>query len=84
MNQIDAKAITESVIAGVAPDVAAKGIDESMRLREDLDLDSLDFLDIVDGVQHRTGVDIPESDYAKIRTVGDLTAYLSGSPVQAT
>jgi acyl carrier protein len=69
----------ETVIAAiraVAPELDADDLTDDARLQEDLDLDSMDFLDVVTGLSERTGVDIPERDYPELATIGDCVAYL--------
>src|SRR5262249_11908288 len=46
------------------------------RLREDLKLDSLDIVELVMEIEAELGIEIPDQDYAHIRTVGDLLRYL--------
>lgn len=69
----------ESVVAAilaVAPELDADDLTDDARLQEDLDLDSMDFLDVVTGLAERTGVDIPERDYPELATIGGAAAYL--------
>ena len=46
-------------------------------LRDELDLDSMDVLQLVRALHAKLGVDIPESDYAKLRSLAELGAYLA-------
>ena len=46
------------------------------RLRDQLDLDSMDFLNFLIAVDEHVGVDIPERDYGKLRTLNDCGRYL--------
>jgi acyl carrier protein len=46
-------------------------------LREQVDLDSMDWLGFLVGLHRQLGVDIPETDYAKLVTLDDLLAYLA-------
>ena len=48
-----------------------------MRLRDQVDLDSMDFLNLLVGVHQRTGIEIPEADYPKLATLDQLVAYLA-------
>ena len=49
-------------------------------LREQLDLDSMDFLNFVDRrCTSATGIDVPERDYPKLATLAGCVAYLSGA-----
>jgi acyl carrier protein len=60
----------------VAPDVDPVGIDPAEELVEQLDIDSMDFLNLIVAVHERTGIEIPERDYAKLSTLDDAVAYL--------
>jgi acyl carrier protein len=77
VNQQDAHAAVCAALTQVAPDVDAGTLDDGARLRQDLELDSLDFLAVVEVIARTTGVDIPESDYAQVATVQGLTAYVA-------
>lgn len=61
----------------VAPecDPAAVGPDEN--IREAFDIDSFSFLKLLVGLGERTGVEIPEADYAKVSTMAEMRGYLS-------
>ncbi|HSO17461.1 MAG TPA: acyl carrier protein [Arthrobacter sp.] len=77
MNEQDARAAVRSAIGKVAPDVDLAEVDEDSRLRQDLELDSLDFLRLVETIDTATGVDIPERDYPEVATVKGLIGYLA-------
>ena len=78
MNQQDARQAEETPIGKVAPDVEPEDLEGSARLRQDLELDSLDFLRLVEVIAEATGVDIPEADYPAVATVDGLVTYLAG------
>ncbi|MCV2394235.1 acyl carrier protein [Actinotalea sp. M2MS4P-6] len=65
------------VLGQVAPEVDLDDVDPAEDLREQLDLDSMDILDMAIGLFQVTGVEIPESDYAEIVTVDGAVAYLT-------
>ena len=48
-------------------------------LREELDIDSMDFLNFVIGLHERTGIDVPERDYPKLATLAGCVSYLSAA-----
>jgi len=77
MNEHDARAAVHAAIGAVAPDVDLDDVNEDARLRQDLELDSLDFLRLVETIDTATGVDIPERDYPAVATVKGLIAYLA-------
>lgn len=60
----------------VAPEAEPELIDPTADLRDQLDIDSMDFLNIVIGVHKRTGVDIPEPDYPKLTTLNGFVDYV--------
>ncbi len=76
MNEQDARAAVRAAIGKVAPDVELAETDEGSRLRQDLELDSLDFLRLIETIDTETGVDIPERDYPAVATVKGLISYL--------
>lgn len=76
MNDDQARDAIRRALATVAPEAVLDDVGPCERLREALDLDSLDFLSLVENLHESTGVDIPEADYAKVATVGELSAYL--------
>ena len=77
MNEQDARAAVHAAIGKVAPDVDLADVEEGSRLRQDLELDSLDFLRLVEIIDTDTGVNIPERDYPAVVTVAGLIAYLA-------
>ena len=55
-----------AAIGQVAPDVDPEDLVEGARLRQDLELDSLDFLRVLETIAQQAGVDIPEGAYAEV------------------
>jgi len=79
----DLRAIVISVLTEVAPDVDPAAIDPDTELVEQLDIDSMDFLNIVVAINERTGIEIPERDYPKLSTLNDAVGYLAHAQKQA-
>ena len=73
----DLRAIVISVLTEVAPDVDPAAIDPDTELVEQLDIDSMDFLNFVVGLHAQLGVDVPERDYPKIATLRGCVDYLA-------
>jgi acyl carrier protein len=46
-------------------------------IQDDLELDSMDVLNLVTALHERLGVDIPEADYPEISTARKAAAYLA-------
>ncbi|HLF76595.1 MAG TPA: phosphopantetheine-binding protein [Dehalococcoidia bacterium] len=65
------------ILAELAPEIDVHALKPNVRLRDQIDLDSMDFLNFLIGIDEQLGVDIPEADYAKLSTLGDIFEYLS-------
>jgi acyl carrier protein len=76
MNKAEAKALILEVLGGIAPEAELDKLPGNAQLRDELDLDSMDFLDFVAAVHERTGIDIPEAEYGRLATLDDAVAYL--------
>lgn len=61
----------------VAPEADLDSIERDVPLRDQLDIDSMDFLNFVIAVNERTGIDIPESDYGALATLNGCLEYLA-------
>jgi acyl carrier protein len=77
------RSIVISVLTDVAPDIDAATIDPDADFLEQLDIDSMDFLNIIVAINERTGVEIPERDYPKLSTLNDAVSYLAAAQKQA-
>lgn len=73
----DLRALVLDVLAGIAPDAADVPLDPTRSLREQLDLDSLDFLAYVERLSEATGHPVPEEDYPAVDTLDGAVALLS-------
>ena len=82
MNSDQALTAVIEAIATIAPEVNATEADRDVPYRSEFDLDSLDFLNLVQALHDTTGVDIPEVDYPRVDTLNKMTGYLvAHSPV---
>jgi acyl carrier protein len=66
-----------TILGQIAPEADLSDVDPDEDLRTELDLDSLDFLGLIEGLKERTGVDVPEADYPLVRSLTGLTTYLT-------
>jgi acyl carrier protein len=71
-------AVVRSILGGIAPEVDLAGVRSDADLRDELDIDSMDFLRLVVALHERLGVSVPEVDYPRIRTLDGCVAYLAG------
>jgi len=65
-----------AAILRVAPESDLDDLDPAESLRAALDLDSLDFLAVVENVATTTGVSVPESDYLTVDSLDGFVSYL--------
>lgn len=79
MNEQELRDVVIRALSEVAPEVDPASIDPEVDLAEQLDIDSIDFLNIIVSVHEQTGIEIPERDYAKLTTLADAVAYLSAA-----
>jgi len=66
-----------AALADVAPEVDLAEVEPDEDLREELDIDSMDFLKLLEGIHAQLGVQIPEEDYGQLETLDALLDYLA-------
>lgn len=76
MNPTEALALFETLLHRIAPEVDVSTVDRGALLQEEVDLDSMDFLNLVTALHDATGIDVPERDYPKLATVDGFVAYI--------
>ena len=64
------------VLYEIAPELEEEEIGADTDLRQDLDLDSMDFLNFVIGVHKKFDVEIPEEDYAQLTSLAGCASYV--------
>ena len=79
MNEQDLRDVMIRALSEVAPEIDPTKIDPQADLAEQLDIDSIDFLNVVVSVHEQTGIEIPERDYPKLTTLADAIAYLAAA-----
>jgi acyl carrier protein len=72
----DMTATVVDAVLEVAPDVDPATLDHDALLREDLELDSMDILNLVVAINEATGIEVPEQDYGELTTVATIARYL--------
>lgn len=77
MNEDQIRTAVLGSISDIAPEADVSTLDPDRTFAFELDLDSMDVLNVAMGVEERTGVAIPERDYARVGTVNSLVAYVS-------
>ncbi len=76
MNRDQLRAIVLEELSTIAPDIDIAHLDDGARLRDEYDLDSMDALNLLTAVHQRLGVNIPESEYARMHSLSALLDYL--------
>jgi acyl carrier protein len=74
------RATVLDTLAGIAPEVDPAAVLPDVDLRDQLDIDSMDFLNFVIALHERLGVDIPERDYPRLGTLDAVVDYVAAAP----
>lgn len=77
MDPVQAREHIVHVLLRIAPEVAGEELVDATDLRADLELDSMYFLNLLVGVKKETGVEVPESAYAAVGTLGGLSRFVA-------
>jgi len=76
MDNQQLKTLILEELGNIAPEIAANDVPDNEDMREALELDSMDFLNLVIAVSKRTQIAIPEADYPQVLTVNAMIDYL--------
>lgn len=63
-------------LKSIAPENEPAELDAAAPLRDQIDLDSMDYLNFIVGMHEKLKVDIPESDYQKLVSLDNIVDYL--------
>lgn len=75
MKDSELRRLVQEMLADIAPEADVAGVAGNEDIRQALDLDSMDFLNLVIGLHQRTGVEVPEADYPRLFTLDGMAAY---------
>ena len=64
------------ILEAIAPDEDLTQLDDGINFREQLELDSMDFLDIVMELRKRHRIQIPEDDYIQLANMNSTVGFL--------
>jgi acyl carrier protein len=76
VNETEIKTRVIAIIKSVAPEVEEGELRADRPLRDQIDLDSMDWLNVLVALHEKLQVDIPEADYGKLVTLDNLVGYL--------
>ena len=79
MNEQQSREVVIEALTQVAPDAEPAAVDPSGDLAEQLDIDSMDFLNFILASHERIGIEIPERDYPRLSTLDGAVAYLTAA-----
>lgn len=77
MTAEDLKRNVIDALTRIAPEIDPASIAPGASFRDQLDLDSMDFLNFVLALHDRLSIDIPETDYPRLYTLDTAVAYLA-------
>lgn len=77
MTEQDLRDAVLAALRKIAPEADPRSLDPKESLRDQLDVDSMDFLNFLIAVHERLGVDIPEADYPRLSSLDAITSYLA-------
>lgn len=78
MNRTELRAAVLGELKRIAPELEEGELQPAKPLREQVDLDSMDWLNFLVALHERIEVEIPESDYARLGTLDQVLDYLAG------
>ncbi|MFI5390237.1 MAG: acyl carrier protein [Bacteriovoracales bacterium] len=77
MERIAVRTAVLNIIADIAMDEDTSNLKDDVALREQLDLDSMDFLDIVMELKKKYKIEVPQEDFSKLATLNSCVDYLT-------
>jgi len=76
VRESEIRQIVREALSNVAPEVDLDAIDPAKNLRDQIDIDSVDFLNFVIGLHKELGIEIPDADVPKLGTLNGCVVYL--------
>jgi acyl carrier protein len=80
VNETPVRAVVQAALDRIAPGVDLGPVARDEDLRRALDLDSLDFLNLIVDVDERLGLHTAEEDYNRLATIAGCADYLADCP----
>jgi acyl carrier protein len=77
VNDAELRAVVRSALGEIAPEADLASLPTDAELREELELDSMDFLNFVTALHEQTGVDVPEREYPHLVSIDACVEYLA-------
>ncbi len=77
MAPTEIKEVILDILSDITPDEDLSGLKDEVAFREQLELDSMDFLDIVMELRKRYRIQVPEEDYVQLASMSSTVSYLT-------
>ena len=77
MSREEIASLVRGALTSVAPESATQPIEPDADFRDQMDLDSMDFLNFIIALHEATGIDIPEKDYPRLASLNGCVDYLA-------
>jgi acyl carrier protein len=77
MTPLQIRAGVVDALLQIAPEIDPGALQPTQPLRQQVDLDSMDWLNVILGLHERFGIDIPEADYARLTSIDAIVDYLA-------
>jgi len=79
MTDAEIRQLALDVLASVAPEADLTGLDPSINFRDQVEIDSLDFLNFILALEEKLDVSVAEADYPKLSNLSGCVAYVRDS-----
>ena len=81
MTDAEIAELIKSALFSVAPDLEGEDIQPAAPFRQQFEVDSMDMLNFIIALHKKTGIDIPERDYAKFESLAGAVSYLKSKGI---
>jgi acyl carrier protein len=80
VNESNARQLLGELLHRIAPETDIDQVDPDASLQDELDIDSMDFLNLMTALYEEAGIDVPERDYPQLATLNGCVAYVARTP----
>ena len=76
MKPDDIRAMVLEVMSEIVPDEDISQLKGDVRIRDQIEMDSMDFLDMIMELRKRYSITVPEEDYMRLASLDGAVEYL--------
>jgi acyl carrier protein len=77
VNEAELREVVLTSLGEVAPEIDPAGLDPATPIADQVEIDSMDYLDFMVALSERTGVEVPERDYPQLASIDGCVRYLA-------